>query len=493
MDVAAALAEIRDLQDEAGRAAFVHAIGTALGHPLLVRTHSSPRVFLFNVVVACDERPGGMDALLMAVDFLAPGTAAASRIRQLVSPVREVLPATEQDRIRHLLVGRSTPSLARLYYVAAGVTVASTPPRFADAWQAFSLLLDSNADPDGVPPHLVFVELLARALSAQPAAEMPHHGDNDVAEQLREWVTAQIAVMRAEGGRDVSNRLYRIRNQPDVLSNRLDSPMYLVIQLEPVTDLAARTRDLHRLSHWRQIDPFEWRPERGEDRLVSLTEAPGHVAELVRQAERDWAYPHDAALVIEFVLPLMLINTAVDQWTADPGEPFPAPIGAEYEVVVRSHDRLRERAWHRAWRRRWSTLMDNPRDCVTHWVTADGPADLRRLRAELTAREEIVCCVLSCPPDSEPGQAELRMALQAGLPVVVWRRNDRQGETSGDSIRELIERLDIRMFPQEIRRLRMEANLEGDTGVQPAWGVTLLWDDPGHFLDSVGPLRLPAR
>jgi len=493
IELAKALARIGDLQDEAGRTTFVRAVGAALGgHPLLVRTQANPQLFLFNVVEACHERPGGLDALLIAVDFLAAGTPSASLVRRLVSPAREILPPTDEERIRHLLVGRTVRSLARLYHVAAGSTIAPPPRMFADAWQVFSLLLDANAGPDGLPPHLVFVELLAGVLDAQ-AKPASRTGEANVAGQLREWVTAQAADLRAEGGVESADRLFRIRSQAGMLSGRLDFPMYLVIQLEPVTDLEAGTRDLHRISHWRQIDPFEWRPERGEDHLVSLTDAPGFVADLVQEAERDWAYPHDDSLVLEFVLPAQLINIDVDQWACDPGEQFPAPIGTEYEVVVRSHDRLRERAWHRAWRRRWNVLTDVGRDSVTHWVPVDRPSDLRRLRAELAAQDEVVCCVLSCPPDREPGQAELRVALQAGLPVVVWRRDGRSGAPLRDPIRELIGRSGILSLPQEVKRFRTEANLEEDSSAEAGWKVTLLWDDPGHLLDTAEPLRLPSR
>jgi hypothetical protein len=494
MEIASALAEIRDLQDEAGRTTFVHAIGVARGgHPLLVRSQASPKLFLFNVVEACEEQPGGMDALLRAVDFLAAGTEVASRIRRLISPAKEILPPTDEERIRHLLAGLTVRSLARLYYLAAGSTVESPAPQFADAWQAFSLLLDANARPDGLPPHLVFVELLAGSLGAKGNAATLRPGEAEVTGQLRDWAAAQAAALRDDGAVEAADRLFRIRGQSDMLSNRLDSPMYLVIQLEPVTDLAARTRELHRLSHWRQIDPFEWRPERGEDRLVSLAEAPMHVAELVQEAERDWAYPHDDSLVLEFVLPLQLINIDVDQWTCEAGEPYAAPIGAEYEVIVRSHDRLRQRAWHRAWRRRWNVLADHDRTCVTHWVPADGSIDLRRLRAQLTARQEVVCCVLSCPPDREQGQAELRVALQAGLPIVVWHRGGGQAIAFRDAIRDVIESQDIRTLPQEIKKFRMEANIEDDPGASAGWSVTLLWDDPAHFLDPADPLRLPVQ
>jgi hypothetical protein len=494
MELAKALARIGDLQDEAGRTTFVHAIGAALGgHPLLVRTQANPQLFLFNVVEACDERPGGLDALLLAVDFVAPGTPSASLIRRLVSPAKEILPPNDEERIRHLLVGRTVRSLARLYHVAAGRTVAPPPGKFADAWQVFSLLLDANAGPDGLPPHLVFVELLAGVLDARGSGAASRNREADVAGQLRQWVTAQAATLRAEGGVESTDRLFRIRSQSGMLSGQLDFPMYLVIQLEPVTDLEARTRDLHRISHWRQIDPFEWRPERGEDHLVSLAEAPSLVADLIQEAERDWAYPHDDSLILEFVLPAQLINIDVDQWARDPDEPFPAPIGTEYEVVVRSHDRLRERAWHRAWRRRWNLLTQDGRQSVTHWVPADRPSDLRRLRAELAARDEVVCCVLSCPPDREPGQAELRVALRAGLPVVVWHRDGRSGIALRDSIREVIERSDIRTLPQEIKRFRMEANLADDSTTGAGGKITLLWDDPDHFLDTMEPLRPPSR
>jgi hypothetical protein len=489
MEIAKALTQIRDLQDEVGRSTLVHAIGEALGSPLLPRGgHGSPTVFLYNLVVACRDIPGGMQALVQAVDFLAGNTSAATRIRRLASPAQNLLESSVETQVRDLLEGLTVPYLSRLYHAAVGGSIAPGPHRLADAWDAFSLLLDANAGPDG-PPHLVFVEMLIQMLQRRVATGSSQAQEEWRSVRLREWLTGQVAVLRAEGGSGAADRLDRIRERPD-LAIRADLPIYLIIQLEPIPDLE-EGRELCRLSHWRQLHPLEWRPQPGEDRVVPLSEIPGHIAELIQEAEGGWAYQLDDSLVLEFVLPLDLLGLAPDLWTRDPPDaPYPTPLGAEYEVMVRSHDRLRTLNLHRAWRQRWRVLTDAI-ECTTHWAAMDGSSHPELLRDLLLTRKDVVTCVLSSPPDREPGRTELGMALRTGIPVVMWHRGDSTPLEFREAMREVIERPDIRGLPGDIKRLRGTAALSEDRAAWVSRQVTLLWDDPNHFLDEVAPLRPP--
>jgi vWA-MoxR associated protein C-terminal domain/vWA-MoxR associated protein middle region 0/Effector-associated domain 2 len=489
MEIARALTQIRDLQDEVGRSTLVHAIGETLGTPLLPRGgHSSPMVFLYNLVVTCRDIPGGMPALVQSVEFLAGNTSAATRIRRLASPAHSLLETSVEMQVRDLLEGLSVPYLARLYHVAAGGGIVPGPHRLIDAWDAFSILLDANAGPDG-PPHLVFVELLIQMLARASASGEPQAQAGWRSARLREWLTGQLEVLRATGEARSAARLERIREQPD-LAIRADLPIYLIIQLEPVPDLQ-EGRQLCRLSHWRQLHPFQWRPEPGEDRVVPLDAVPRHIAELIQDAEAGWAYQLDDSLVLEFVLPVELLGLAPDLWTRDPpDERYPTPLGAEYEVIVRSHDRLRTRTLHRAWRQRWRVLADAI-ECATHWAAMDGPPDPELLRDQLLTRKDVVTCVLSSPPDREPGRTELGLALRTGIPVVLWHRGDSTLVEFREAMREVIERPDIRGLPADLKRLRGTAALSENRAAWVSRQVTLLWDNPHHFLDELAPLRPP--
>src|SRR6266498_354391 len=68
----------------------------------------------------------------------------------------------ETDLVRGWLTELEVPNFGDLARRAAGTALPL--PRFEDLWQAFTVLADRNAGPDGVPPALVFLDaLLAEA------------------------------------------------------------------------------------------------------------------------------------------------------------------------------------------------------------------------------------------------------------------------------------------------------------------------------------------
>jgi hypothetical protein len=479
------LSEVRELQEEAGRSILVHAIGEALSQPIMLPAYPNPRFFLYYLVLACRDFPAGMNALVDAVEFIAGRTVAAVRLRRLVSPAQDLLEPAVETQIEDLLTGLRVPSLPRLYYAAVGSSVASVPRHLGDAWDAFSVLLDHNCSPDRPPPHLAFVAMLLQALRARDAESLE---DGRRAKRLREWLTAEVETLRDQGASAQADELDRMRDRPEPISIGSDQPIYLIIQLEPMPELAEEG-SMCRLSHWRQVDPVGWRPEPGEDRVVPFKEVPDHVAELIQEAEGGWAYQFDDSLVLEFVLPLDMINLALDQWTRDPPESlYPTPLGTEYEILVRSYERLHTRNLHRAWRQRWQVLAEAI-ECATYWAGAQDSD--QRMGDRLQTSRETVACVLSGPPDREPGRTELWMALRAGIPVILWHRTDESDEELKEVLRGVVGRADLVALPQNIKRLRGTAP-QGHLAREPMQ-VTLLWDDPNHFLDEPEVLRHPER
>ncbi|MGI8335625.1 effector-associated domain 2-containing protein [Actinomadura scrupuli] len=490
VEIAAALAEIRDLQDEGGRTMFVHAIGEYLGSPLLVTSHNSPKAYLYNVVVACRDRPGGMDAMLAVVDYLAGGTYAAAFVRRRVGPVADLLASDAEMQIKELLQGFTMPSLTRIYHAAAGDRGMGAPGRLDDAWQAFSILLDANTGPRGLPPHLLFVDLLIRVMDRQASSHTPRADAAWLSARLREWMAEQLAVLRKSGDGRAADLLESFQDDTELHLGDPDLPIYLIIQLEPLDDVAAEERYV-RLSHWRQIQPLEWRPEPGEDQVLRFDEVPESVSRLIREAEGGWAYQLDDSLVLEFVLPLDLLSLAPDEWTRDPPEePYPTPLGMEYEVIVRSHERMYDLTLHRVWRQRWRVLQQAAR-CMVQWPELERPWEPDRLRGRLMAEPNVVAYVLSSAPDREPGRTELRMALRAGVPVVLWHRGEPPGAQLADVLRDVVERPDLRDLPAQVKRLRGAGPANDVNGPAAVGPLTLLYDNPDHFLGEPQALRLP--
>ncbi|MEV0667409.1 hypothetical protein ACIBI3_37730 [Actinomadura luteofluorescens] len=483
LEIVEALADVRELQDASGRMTFIHAIGEVLGTPLLIQHHSSPKIILYNVVTACREHAGGMEALLLALDFLAGTTLAAARVRRLAWP------ETRHDDLSDVLTGLRMPELLRIYHTACGADPVAVD-RPDDAWKAFSALPRMNTGDETVPPHLVFVELLLRAMRRR-ASEADGGADAWRVEKLVRWLDAQIA----GGDRLGAGDLGWLRDQEAADPAPLE-PCYLIMQLEPAGE--APDDQLIRLSHWRQIHPFEWRPQRGADRVLPLAQIPAAVRDLIQEAESGWAYHLDDPLVLEFVLPMDLLHLAPDQWSLDPqSEPYPTPLGCEYEVVVRSFERLRTLPLHRAWRRRWSTLA-LAGDALPAGLRIAGPTDLDRLRGMLMNDGNVVVYVLSSRPDREPGRTELRMALRAGVPVVLWNREDASPDELADVLGRIREEKDIRRLPAVVKQIRAQALLDDGRDRSLFSSMALLYDDPHHYLTETpsaleaSPLNDPA-
>ncbi|MBW0010119.1 MAG: hypothetical protein JO063_08380, partial [Pseudonocardiales bacterium] len=200
--------------------------------------------------------------------------------------VLDLLPAQELQRLRDWLVLITSPQLRTLVNRAAGPGV---PPAWsvANAWEAFAHLAEFNADADGFPPALTFVEFVA------------HQVGGDVSARLRRWNDDQAHRLRLEP---------ELRERRTAAASRIpgDSRLHLVIVMEP------DGIDPHRylLSHWRQDDPSEWPPARGEIRMVTFDELERCVDDLVVSAERAWS-GHAGAVALEFVLPRSLLTLPV--------------------------------------------------------------------------------------------------------------------------------------------------------------------------------------
>jgi hypothetical protein len=490
-EIVALLTDVPDMREPAGRSIVVHYISEHVRAPLLLPDLPQPRYYLYNLVLACREIPDGLQLLVRAVEFVAGPTAAVARLKRMLSPVRAHLEPVVETQIEDLLTDLRVPSLARLYVAATGNTIATVPFRLTDAWDAFSALLDHNTAPGKPSPHLIFVAMLLETMQTRQSADSAGPEEAWRLKMLREWMTLQTEQLRSDGNVSQADYLDRMRDRSGALATRADKPIYLIIQLEPLPDLV-EGETMCRLSHWRQIHPLEWRPEPGEDRVVPLSAVPEHVGTLIHEAEGGWAYELDDSLVLEFVLPLDMINLEVDQWTRDaPETPDPTPLGAEYEILVRSQERLRSLSFHRAWRQRWQVLVDAV-NAVTYWATAEEVAHPRPMGDRLLSSGEIVACVLSGPPDREPGRSELWKALRAGVPVVLWHRADEAAPEMREAVRRVIDRPDIRALPADIRRLRGNSPPADDRNGRSTLEVSLIWDDPNHFLDDASALRAPA-
>ncbi|MGH3867315.1 MAG: hypothetical protein ACRDQ4_14455 [Pseudonocardiaceae bacterium] len=375
------------------------------------------------------------------------------------SRVLDLLTEEELQHLREWLVQITIPELRTLERRAAGPGV---PPAgsVANAGEAFSHLAEFNAGADGLPPALVFVELLARQVGGEVGA------------QLTEWNDAQAR---------------RFRLEPQLLERRaagapqvpVDSRLHLVIVVDP--DAIDPNRYL--LSHWRQDDPAEWPPAPGETRLVTLEELERRVDDLVVSAERAWS-GHAAAVALEFVLPRKLLNLPVHLWHKEHDSGDPYPLSLDYPIVVRSLERMRSSQRHRVWRQRWQTLMNDPSAARVHFGQPTDTGERHRLDARLRDPQWVLMVLTAPPPyQPQPGMDELAAALRSGLPALVWHPG-----ASAEDLREIVTWLvdddglgDLPGRAQASRHaVFSESAVPFDVNI--ARDLVVLWDNPHRLV-----------
>jgi hypothetical protein len=333
-----------------------------------------------------------------------------------------------------------------------------------------------NSGTDGVPKPLVFVEHLAARVRL------------DLALELRRWADRQATRM------SLSSQLREVRRQlPRTSIPTSPQPRtaaYIVFALRPEGTAGHR----YRLSHWQQLDTSAgWYPQPGEDVTGSLSAVKRQVATLIEHVEGEWAqYVPD--IRVEFVLPMNMLNYDVDQWPWEIESRIPQPMGCRLSVVVRSSDRIRFKKWHRYWHARWQKLESHVYSSgaippeAGHWNRADDRRALRELTSHFDEHPDIVALMLSAPPRSANHFDELVVGLRAGIPIMIWHREDCSTEEFLTAVKDFLHTSSPGHLLDRVRVLRSAAFAEADEN-HVGNHLTVLWDDPVRPVvpDRAGP------
>lgn len=455
--------------DKARRALLVGELETVLECQFTFSDQLAPRDELLEVVNACGRLEDGMEALADVFELMRPGTPECAELRRLVSSLwlRDVIPETEQELIRARLTGLAPPGLAAAVRRAAR-DAAVPPPRYEDAWMAFSDLADFNAAPEELPPALVFIELIGAECGGPLGAD------------LIEWTTRQARRLRLDGA------LRRLRSE-----SRTAGPagrLHLVIAIEPDGIDAGR----YQISPWRQDDAGQWPPPRGEIRFVCADDLEDEIGDLVGVAEEYWAGVA-SEVAIEFVLPRALLNLPVHSWSTDRRSGDPSPLFISYPIVIRSLERLETRQWHRRWRLRWRALEADPSVDRVYFCHEKDTEEPHRLDSILSDDQWVMMVLTESPPVRPvPGQDQLFAALRAGLPILVWH------PTAGvEALREVVSWIvganGLGELPYRTQQTRQaifsDLSVPFDTDILR--DLVVLWDDPGRLVGDT--FDRPAR
>ncbi|HEX6358530.1 effector-associated domain 2-containing protein [Actinophytocola sp.] len=468
------LEQIPSLRDPASRRLCLDLLVDRLGVRLVVEDLPTTRAHLIGIVQACRrQHPRAVYAFLDAVEQLEPGSTPVQRARAAVDDMTALELVGENDRseLLTLLGGGPDDRLGEFVRSAAGPAAALIAEERYPA-DALATLERMNARPDGIPPLLVFVELLAAYFGGERA------------DRLRQWNDRQAERVGLIEG------LHAVRHEAITESPPQEVVAYLVVRVE--ADLL--DADQLTVTHWRQNHPTEWCPRRGEPFSGDLDAVRAHVAELVAEAESGWARKA-VTIQIEFLLPYDLLNLPVDQWDLEAGSGLPRPLGLHYQVVIRSLDRARSPQWHREWRRRWENLKATSglQGCEEQWLWSEGtkPRQLGALDAKLAVRKDVVSLVLRAAPDGgKPG--EVIVGVRTGVPVMIWHRSD-SGRAAFETEVKAMMRDALPDLAENLRLLRSDARQAPRPGSHVGSRVSLLWDDPERPVEPPEPPAAPLE
>lgn len=221
-----------------------------------------------------------------------------------------------------------------------------------------------------------------------------------------------------------------------------------------------------------------------------------------------------ANTLIEMVLPPYLFDTPVDQWELprriswDQHKPaaqdrgYVAKIGYRHPVVVRDLERFEDAERRNHARPRWAWLRAQRNGIPLWWMRCEQrPGDLDLLYRRFMLSEEHAAVGLPGPACEEPGGPLLDLAIEAGIPVALWRRRPCQehdstgpqprpcsGERFQRRMESALAGLRLMELPGWIRRRRLGASLgpgehasqSQDDRNNDQVDIALFWDNPSR-------------
>jgi hypothetical protein len=405
----------------------------------------------------CHDHPGGIRALATVVRNIHGDDSRPMReLDELIECLfpEELLAPDERDELIGLL-SDVTPQQLQLACHYAGPSAAIAVTLDWNNPTAIARRIESLIGKAGdAPPLLEFVDFVAHQVDADRSAAQHRWIDR---------VGARIALSR-----------HVIRGLCVSASARLVKAQrfYFIVQLQP----DGVDPDSYLMSVWLQQHESVEEPLHRDDTPVTLREVAEQLPELLDQAH---AALGAGELTLEFILPRSLIGHPIDQWEVD--RVFPHRLGTSYPVTVRSLDRLAKLGLHSAWRQKWQWLSTNGHQvepAAIHWLREAGARSPNSLHASLLLENSVVALAMSFPPKHSTalGSDELSASLYAGMPVVLWCRDDELGPHFEEEIRELLAGHGLKELPKQVLQLRQKAD-QNDTASALGRHLTLLWDD----------------
>ncbi|HET8661520.1 MAG TPA: hypothetical protein VFM55_21305 [Micromonosporaceae bacterium] len=422
---------------------------------------------LFNLVRACEARPGAAQRLVTIIKILVGPSRVVS---ELELQVEILLPApllTDEQarRLREALPVECAQHLAAVRSDLVHMVGPAFSGDWLDAVGICGWLAHDKVATAGVPTLFRFVDRLAHELDGAARRRLHEWFEEVWAEQAGSR-PAWAATPRAE----LCSWSERRRQQA--------GEYVLAAWIEPHGPL-----DEVRLSR-------VWLEREGELvlRFPEDEVAPAPADELVEQlghlVSRVYrVMPRMRRLAVEFVVPRSLMGLPLDQMQVVIDE-LPCILGGKVPVVLRSSERLELRSIGQPWQQRWQRLWDNPVPFdpeTVHWVCQRKPTD--QLYYHLAANERMICVAMGYSPETyaDPAQDELLAALHAGAPVIVWCRDNAAASRFRRHFPcELRKNGGLSQMPDLALKLRLAAGESSSSGHFGS-SLAVVWDDANRL------------
>jgi len=483
------LCAVPEMMKRPARDQYLQALVDQTGSRPSFTRHDNDRLDVMAVMEMLLGRKRGLRELLSVLRPLYPGSPELGALEEFADRVvpDRLLQHAERVELVHLLDGVGPVWIgAAMISATAGLAIppstqpstrSLTVPEAVHRFEGYGRLRGGPP-----PPLLLFVDDLAHDIGG-PLSDKLHLWIYEVADRLAlphsEW--AAMCSGADERRRHVAELSLVVCLVPD----RVAPDRYLVSAVLMHRDRTERV--LHRDDVPRT--------------LVEVAAVLEGVLQSLPQVARGGPGGHVADPVIEFVLPRRLLHEPVEEWVLGQDDFFPLPLGLQYQVVVRSLDRIRTPRYHAGWRARSRRLADDGHRAdpgAVHYLDAAGAASdpaahARTVYARLQGHGDAVCLAVAHPPDPAParGADVFAAGLAAGMPIMVWPRDP----TSVDAFFELV-RTSIaevaRLVPSRVLRHRQEVGAGQGRPDAPAH-LVVLYDLPDRIPRNLrDPLQFEA-
>jgi len=221
---------------------------------------------------------------------------------------------------------------------------------------------------------------------------------------------------------------------------------------------------------------------------VTFDEMPALLKHFLAESSQ---YLSPGNLTIEIFLPLDLLNQAVDSWPVAEREwelQLPVPLGCQYTVLVRSHDRLLPtyQRYRGFWQQKWERLQQWQGAACEAFVAGEcedfseafGYGLYRDLRAP-----DIVGLKCSRMPSSIGEKGIFAIILQTAIPVALWARRNLTGLNCCDEIDRVLACC-LRELPAIVTDKRLDAcGCDRDSHI--GHHLSLLWENPDRVPPTI--------